>query len=126
MIDGALVQSIAQYLRGTFPGVYVGLPQDDGAISMPAIILQLRSDFVVGSPLQRGNLTVSIMSQADDTTPEEHADFQFAVSGAMRAILDAGNIPELDGVVPVGADEQHAERHWATAQTYTLGFSPKS
>jgi hypothetical protein len=126
MIDGILAQAIATSIKAAFPNVYVGIPQDDGRITMPAITLQLRSDFVVGSPLERGTLTVMVSSQADDTTPADHAQFCYNVSAFMRTLSIQSDVVKLDGLVTASADEQHAERHWQTPLVYTIGFSPKA
>ena len=126
MIDGFLAEAIAASLRAEFPNVYVGLPQDDGRISMPCIVLQLRSDFVHGSPLERGKLTVMVCSQADDTDPHAHSQFVYKVSQFMRTIVIQSDVVHLAGIVTSSADEQHAERHWQTPLTYTVGFSPKT
>ena len=126
MIDGILAQAIAASLRAEFPNVYVGIPQDDASIAMPALLMQLRSDFVVGSTLERGTLTINVCSQADDTTPADHAQLCLDVATFMRTITIDSDAVQLDGIVTASADEQHAERHWQTPLVYTIGFSPKS
>jgi hypothetical protein len=126
MIDGILAQAIATAISGAFPNVYIGTPQDNDSIAMPAILMQLRSDFVVGSTLERGTLTLNVCSQADDTTPAEHAKFCLDVATFMRTISITSDVVQLDGLVTASADEQHAERHWQTPLVYTIGFSPKS
>jgi hypothetical protein len=126
MIDGILAQAIAASLRTEFSNVYVGIPQDDASITMPALLMQLRSDFVVGSTLERGTLTINVCSQADDTTPAEHAQFCLDVATFMRTLSITSDVVQLDGLVTASADEQHAERHWQTPLVYTIGFSPKS
>jgi hypothetical protein len=125
MVDAFLAEAIADKLRTQFPNVYVGLPQDDGRITMPAVVLELRSDFVLGSPLERGHLTVLVSSQADDSTPEEHATFVKAVGDYMRTITITSNVVQLYGIVAATSDQQHAERHWQTPLAFTVGFSPK-
>lgn len=126
MMDQFLAEAIVASLKAEFPTVYVGLPQDDGRITLPAITLQLRSDFVLGSPLERGHLTVMVSSQADDTEPHAHAQFVYRVSQFMRTITITSDVVELAGIVSVSADEQHAERHWQTPLVYTVGFLPKT
>lgn len=126
MIDGFLAEAIAASLRTVFPNVYVGIPQDDGRITMPSIILQLRSDFVLGSPYERGHLTLMVCSQADDSTPHAHNELVYSVSQFMRTITISSNVVSLLGVVAATADEQHSERHWQTPLLYTIGFSPKT
>jgi hypothetical protein len=125
MIDGFLAEAIADSLRAKFQNVYVGMPQDDGRISMPAIIIQLRSEFVLGSPYERGHLTILVSSQADDSTPHAHNLLVYNVSQFMRTITISSDVVQLLGVVTASGDEQHAERHWQTPLNYTIGFSPK-
>lgn len=125
MIDGFLAEAIAASLREDFPNVYVGLPQDDARITMPCVIIQLRSDFVLGSPYERGHLTMLVCSQADDTTPHDHSQFVYDVSQFMRSLTIDSDVVEFLGLVATTADEQHAERHWQTPLTYIVGFSPK-
>jgi len=126
MIDGILSQAIATAISGAFPNVYIGTPQDNDSIAMPAILMQLRSDFVVGSTLERGTLTINVCSQADDTTPAEHAQFCLDVATFMRTITIDSDAVQLDGIVTSNADEQYTERHWQTPLVYILGFSPKT
>jgi hypothetical protein len=125
MIDGFLAEAIAVSLRAQIPNVYVGLPQDDARITMPCVIIQLRSDFVLGSPYERGHLTMLVCSQADDSTPQEHNQFVYNVSQFMRSLTISSDVVEFLGLVATTADEQHAERHWQTPLTYIVGFSPK-
>jgi hypothetical protein len=125
MIDGILCEAIAVSLRARYPSVYVGLPQDDGRISMPCLILELRSDSIVGSPLERGHFTILVCSQADDATPSQHAEFTHDVATFMRTLTIASDRVRLYNYpVTVASDQQHAERHWQTPLTYTLGFGP--
>ena len=119
-----LCEAIQALLQTAFPGVYVGLPQDDGRITMPCITMQIRASSVLGSPLERGTLTLHICSQADDTTPEAHATFVYNVGQAMRGIVVSNDKVHLAGIVPTDSDEAHAERHWQTPLSFTVGFTP--
>jgi hypothetical protein len=124
MIGGILAAVIADALKAEFPDVYVGEPQDNERVTSPAIVLQLRSDSVVGSPLGRGQLTVIAVSQADDTTPAAHIEFVAAVDTFMRTISISSAVVQLAGIVAVSDDSAHAERHWQTPLQYIVGFSP--
>lgn len=126
MTDGILCEAIRAALQPTFSGIYIGMPQDDAPIPMPAIILELQSDVVVGSPLQRGSLSVSVCSQADDTTPHAHSVFSAAVDQAVRSMHFTGGAVQLYGVVCMSTDLRRAERHWQTFIKYVLGFGPTS
>jgi len=124
MIGAVLCEAIQTALQGAFPSVYVGLPQDNERITMPAIVLELRSDAVVGSPLERGTLTALVASQADDTTPAAHAQFVADVGAFMRTLTIDSDAVQLHGIVTASSDAQHAERHWQTPLTFIVGFSP--
>jgi len=124
MIGGILAAAIADALKAEFPDVYVGEPQDNERVTSPAILLQLRSDSVVGSPLGRGQLTVIAVSQADDTTPADHIQFVANVDSFMRTISITSTVVQLAGIVAVSDDSAHAERHWQTPLQYIVGFSP--
>jgi len=124
MIGGILAAAIADALKAEFPDIYVGEPQDNERVTSPAILLQLRSDSVVGSPLGRGQLTVIPCSQADDTTPADHVAFVATVDSFMRAISITSTVVQLAGIVAVSDDSAHAERHWQTPLQYIVGFSP--
>jgi len=126
MTDGILCEAIRVALETSFPGVYVGLPQDNEAIPMPSIILELQSDVVVGSPLQRGSLNVNVCSQADDSNPNAHSIFSAEVDQAMRTISLTEGAVQLYGIVCMSTDLRRAERHWQTLLKYVLGFGPTS
>lgn len=125
MIGGFLTTAIAEALQIEFPDVFVGEPQDSERITSPAILLQMRSDSVTGSPLGRGTLIVTPCSQADETTPSNHISFVSAVDSFMRSISITSEIVQLAGIVAISDDSGHAERHWQTPLQYIVGFSPK-
>jgi len=119
-----LCEAIQPLLQAAFPDVYVGLPQDDGRISMPAITMQMRASSVLGSPLERGTLTLNVCSQADDTTPDAHAQFVYNVGEFMRTLAISNERVHLAGLVSTESDEAHGERHWQTPLSYIVGFTP--
>jgi hypothetical protein len=126
MTDGLLCEAIKGALLLEFPELYVGLPQDNAAIPAQCVLLELQSDIVVGSPLQRGTLTVHCCSQADDTTPDEHFAFAASIDAAMRTIswIPAG--VQLYGIVCQSTNLLREERHWRTSTNYVLGYGPTS
>lgn len=121
MIDLQIAKVISDRLREEF-GVYVGAPLASDSIVLPAILLEIDSDIVVGSPLQRGSLKVAVQSSADDSTAEAHAAFASAVDAFLRAqeIDDSG----LRMWPPVAMRSNNAvtDRHWETQGEYTIGF----
>ena len=80
MIDGVFSAAVQDALALELPGVYIGEPQDDQAIPGKSVLMELQSDIVVGSPLQRGTLTLNVISQADDYSKAEQAAFAAEVT----------------------------------------------
>lgn len=126
MIDGAFSSAVQAALAEALPGVFVGEPQDDQPIPAKAVLMDLQTDVVVGSPLQRGTLTLNVVSQADDFTKLQHSDFVQDVDFAARTLnLDSDDVA-LYGVVAQSTNNLREERHWRTVLPYTVGFGPKS
>ena len=126
MIDGVLSEAVQEALSLALPGVYVGEPQDDQPIPSQAVLMELQSDIVVGSPLQRGTLTLNVISQADDFSKADQAAFASAVDAAMRSILITSDAVQIYGVVAQSTDNLREERHWRTSMPYIVGFGPTS
>jgi hypothetical protein len=124
MIDGILCEAIKAALMLEFPDLYVGLPQDNAPIPAQCALLEMQSDVTVGSPLQRGTLTVHICSQADDTTIEAHNLLASNIDAVMRVIQLTMAGVQLYGIVCQSTNLLRDERHWRTAINYILGFGP--
>ena len=126
MIDGAFAAAVQLALSEALPGVFIGEPQDNLSIPAQAVLMELQSDIVVGSPLQRGTLTLNVISQADDYTKLQHSDFVQDVDFATRTLNLTSNDVTLYGVVAQSTNSLREERHWRTALPYTVGFGPKN
>ena len=126
MTDGAFSAAVQAALSLLLPGVYVGEPQDDQPIPAQAVMMELQTDIVVGSPLQRGTLTLNVISQADDFSKADQAEFAAAVDAAMRTLTLDSDAVQLYGVVAQSTDNLREERHWRTSMPYTVGFGPTS
>lgn len=124
MIDGILSEVVQEALSLALPGVYVGEPQDDQPIPSQAVLMELQTDIVVGSPLQRGTLTLNVISQADDFSKADQAAFASAVDAAMRSISITSDAVQIYGVVAQSTDNLREERHWRTSMPYIVGFGP--
>ena len=124
MTDGAFSAAVQAALSLLLPGVYVGEPQDDQQIPAQAVLMELQTDIVVGSPLQRGTLTLNVISQADDFSKADQAEFAAAVDAAMRTLTLDSDAVQLYGVVAQSTDNLREERHWRTSMPYTVGFGP--
>ena len=124
MIDGKLVAAIQVAMSQSFPDTYFGEPQDDRQIPSQCVLIELQSDVVVGSPLQRGVITLNVISQADDFTKSEHSDFAQAVDAAFRSLSLTSSDVSLYGVVAQSTNNLREERHWRTSLPYIVGFGP--
>ena len=126
MTDGVFSEAVQAALSLALPGVYVGEPQDDQPIPSQAVLMELQTDIVVGSPLQRGTLTLNVISQADDFSKADQAAFASAVDAAMRSISITSDAVQIYGVVAQSTDNLREERHWRTSMPYVVGFGPTS
>ncbi len=125
MIDGVFSAAVQTALSLELPGVYIGEPQDNESIPSQAVLMELQSDVVVGSPLQRGTLTLNVVSQADDFNKADQAEFTAAVDAAMRSLVLDSDAVQLYGVVAQSTENLREERHWRTSLPYIVGFGPK-
>jgi hypothetical protein len=125
MIDGVFSAAVQHALSLVLPGVYIGEPQDDQQIPAKSILMELQTDVVVGSPLQRGTLTLNVILQADDYSKADQAEFTAEVDAAMRSLILVSDAVQLYGVVAQSTDNLRDERHWRTSLPYTVGFGPK-
>lgn len=123
MIDLQLAKELRDRLADEFAGVYVGAPLDASEIALPAILLGIESDVVVGSPLQRGTLTASVQSSADDSTYDAHEAFAASVDAFLRAqeVDETGMRMWLPVAQRVSTTQ--ADRHWVSELQYTIGFA---
>ena len=124
MTDGVFSEAVQAALSLALPGVYVGEPQDNAPIPSQSVLMELQSDIVVGSPLQRGTLTLNVLSQADDFSKADQAAFASAVDTAMRSLTLDSDAVQLYGVVAQSTDNLREERHWRTSMPYIVGFGP--
>jgi len=126
MIDLLTCEVIRTEIAPDLTGVYIGLPHDGESITLPCVLLDLRGDALVGGPLQRGALTVAVMSQADESTIQEHIELVQQVTDAIKGATGAGSAIQIYGVVPTSSEAQNTERHWITNLQFTMGYGPQT
>jgi hypothetical protein len=123
MIALYFCEAVKAALAVTFPTVYIGLQHDQSTITLPAITLDCRADSVLNSPLYRATLTVGILSQADDTTPDTHAALVKAVGDALNALSITSSHVTMQGIVSQNTDTQRADRHWTSSLNFVVGLT---
>lgn len=121
MIDLQLAKILAGRLREEFD-CYVGAPLSPESIVLPAILIEIDSEVVVNSPLQRGTLKVAAQSSADDSTADAHADFAAAVDAFLRAQTIDDAPVKMWPPVAQRMINATTDRHWETQLEYVLGF----
>lgn len=125
MIDQFLIDAIGDAIAPALPGVFIGRQHTHDEISLPAVLLSVEGEAVVGGPLYRGTLTVVAVSASADTTSAEHAAFCAAVDEEIRALVisDPPTVA-LYGVVATGTAADIDNNQFRTALTYVVGYGP--
>lgn len=125
MIDQFFVSAVADALQIAIPGVFTGAQHTRDEIVLPAVLLKLESDAVVGGPLFRGTLEANVVSHGVDSTTAEHAQLVLDVDAAMRTLTLDSDVVELYGVVPTSSIPSIDNNQWHSALSYIVGFGPK-
>lgn len=126
MIDQPFVSAVGAALETALPGVFIGAQHTRDEITLPAVLLKLESDAVVGGPLFRGTLEANIISHAVDATTAEHAQLVRDVDTAMRNLTLDSDAVDLYGVVPTSSIPSIDNNQWHSSLSYIVGFGPKS
>lgn len=122
MIDLILIQQIAAALRDAFPDIYIGGQHENTPITLPAVLLDIKSEGVVGGPLNRGTLTAEVTSQADESNPADHGGLVRQISNAIIALTGSEDQIKIAGVVYNSSDSFRAERHFQTNVQFIVGY----
>lgn len=125
MIDQPFVSAVAAALETAIPDVFIGAQHTRDEITLPAVLLKLESDAVVGGPLFRGTLECSVVSHAVDATTEQHAQLVRDVDTTMRTLTLDSEAVELYGVVPTSSIPSIDNNQWHSSLSYIVGFGPK-
>jgi len=124
MIDLPLCQAIREKIAPEFPDVFIGVPHEPQSITIPAFILNLSGEAVVGGPLVRGSLEVTVMTSSNEYTTQQHADLVRDVAEAVRDIVLESDVVELYGVVPTSTKSETDGNHFQTILTFIVGYGP--
>jgi len=124
MIDLLFVEAIRGALSAEFPDLHILLQHDAEEIQLPAVVLECSGDSLLNSPLVTGQLTVAVLSQADDSTIFQHMERVQAVGAAINALQLVDEAVNLYGIISTGSEAQNTERHWVTNLKYKAGFGP--
>jgi len=124
MIDLLFVEAIRGALSAEFPDLHILLQHDAEEIPLHAVVLECSGDSLLNSPLVTGQLTVAVLSQADDSTIFQHMERVQAVGAAMNALQLVDEPVNLYGIISTGSESQNTERHWVTNLKYKAGFGP--
>jgi hypothetical protein len=125
MIDQFFVSAVAAALETALPGVFIGAQHTRDEIVLPAVLLKLESDAVVGGPLFRGTLEAAIVSHGVDSTTADHAQLVRDLDDAMRNLTFDSDAVELYGVVPTSSIPSIDNNQWHSSLSYIVGFGPK-
>jgi hypothetical protein len=125
MIDLPLCQAIRETLSPSFPGLFIGVPHEPESITIPACLLNLVGDAVVGGPLVRGVLEVTVMTSSNEYTSSQHAQLVRDVAEAVRDVVVDSEDVQLYGVVPSTTRSETQGNHFETVLTFVIGYGPR-
>lgn len=127
MIDQLLINEIGDALEMEVPGTFIGRMHTNADVTLPAILLQLEGESVVGSPLYRGTLQAMVVSAAAETSSTEHGELCAVVDQAIRA-MEVSVPPALSlyGIVPTTTAADTDGNQYRTTLSYTVGYGPTS
>lgn len=126
MKDLAAAQLVRDYLMPLFPDIYVGAPVDGENITLPAILIDVQSEFLLGSRVSKGSLTVMVNSLAVPGNKQSHIALCEEVDNAVRLLKGVSNdTVEIVGLVARSVREAPVNQNWSTNVEYILAFEEK-
>jgi hypothetical protein len=124
MIDQFLVSAIGDELATALPDVFIGRQHTNESISLPAVLIKVDGESVVGSPVYRGTLEVTLVTASADTTTAQHAQLAQDLDAAMRTMDITSAVVALYGLVPTSTAPDVSENQFRTVLSYTVGYGP--
>jgi hypothetical protein len=133
MLDHVLNDGLLAHLCATAPlsalNGYTG--QDNAEHKLPALAVNTTSEPLAGSDaVFRGEVHVTIESEAHDTTPAAHAERVEAARTALAsraqviAALNATGRLHIYGYAPLGTEQTAGDARFNTILRYRFGFGP--
>jgi hypothetical protein len=124
MIDQFLVTAIGDALATEFPAFFVGRQHTAEEMQLPAILLKIEAESVLGSPLYRGTLEVAVVAASSETTTAQQAAWAQEVDAVIRELEISTATVALFGVVATSTQPSVNNNQFVTTMNYTVGFGP--
>ena len=131
MLDHILDDALLGHLKAAPPlaGLNGYTGQDNAEHKLPALTVSTTSEPLAGSDSAfRGEVGVTIESEAHDTTPAAHAERVEAVRTLLAkraeviAALNAAGKVHIYGYAPLGTEQTAGEARFTTKLKYRFGF----
>lgn len=133
MLDHVLDEVVLAHIKAAAPlaGVNGYTGQDNAEHKLPALTVSTTSEPLAGSDSAfRGEVGVTLESEAHDTTAAAHAERVEAVrmlltnrADVIAALNAAGNV-HIYGYAPLGTEQTAGEARFTTKLKYRFGFGP--
>jgi hypothetical protein len=131
MLDHALESAFLALFQsdGAFTSLHFFTGHDDEQHKLPALSASAKSDPLAGSAsVFRGELTLAVESEANDTTPEQHAArvealrAKLADKAALIAAINAAGQIHLYGYALTATDSGVEATNFRTPVTLKVGY----
>jgi hypothetical protein len=97
---------------------------DATELALPAVLLKVEGEAVVGGNLYRGTLEAMLVSSSEDSTAAQHAELCQDVDIFLREIeVDTTDVV-LCGLVATTTTPDVDGMQWRTMLRYTVGYAP--
>lgn len=125
-LDLQLTKAVKGVLGAVLPeGTTIGEVHDTALIAFPCVLLDVTSDSLLNSPFWTGNITAQSITQADESTLDEHSALSILVGQTIEnMVLNGPDIKTCGRVISTRSENRNTDRHWTTLQTFKLGFGP--
>jgi hypothetical protein len=127
MIDQLLVDEIGNALEVSLPGVFIGRMHNNEEVTLPAVMLQIEGEALLGSGCYRGTLQATAVSASADSSSADHAALCSSVDQLIRALsISVPPDVALYGIVATSTAADVDQNQFRTTLSYTVGYGPTS